>query len=161
MDSPLWRPPTDNLYKFLALSGLVAMLVALIYPLTMINKLEIESAEVFGDLKLSQAELARLELRVAALRAEDSSGQIEAGHRYLAETQLDEFSDALFDAQKAMILSQTRSHKLDVLFDNTKKWVNLAIILFAVGTVAMTFGFWKWYTKIQRFEDAILERRAA
>ena len=49
--------PTDNLYKFLALSGLVIVLFSFIFPMKRIGELKLKSLEI-----KTQAEVLRIEV---------------------------------------------------------------------------------------------------
>lgn len=53
--------PTDNLYKFMALAGLVTLLVALVAFLSISNDLRLQIAETEGVVVSAEKERKRLE----------------------------------------------------------------------------------------------------
>lgn len=51
------KPPTDSLYKFVALSGLILILVSITWPPWLLNKLMLSQYEVEKDQKVLEAEI--------------------------------------------------------------------------------------------------------
>jgi hypothetical protein len=49
--------PTDNLYKFLALSGLFIVLFSFIFPMKRVGELKLKASEI-----ITQAEVLRIEI---------------------------------------------------------------------------------------------------
>ena len=60
--------PTDNLYKFIALSGLLMVLVALIYPITILNKSNEKLNQLAGSKLQVQYELNEMHAKDTLIR---------------------------------------------------------------------------------------------
>ncbi len=56
------KPPTDSLYKFLALSGLILFLVSITWPPWLLNKLVLSQYEVERDQQILKAEVNHFSL---------------------------------------------------------------------------------------------------
>lgn len=52
--------PTDNLYKFLALSGLAILIFGVVYPYKLANELELKIVDVGTQIKLLEFESAAI-----------------------------------------------------------------------------------------------------
>lgn len=169
----LVRPPTDSLYKFMALSGLVCVVLAFVYQETVLTRLQAEIIEVEDALDRTQLEYAEGlgrasdELREAvgeAVRPEGpmsdellaewrqrlnhADSAVAAANR--AESDMDRILLELRQRVRRMSLarSRARSAQRDV-------WVGL---LFGCGLAVI--GFHLWYRRVQRYEDYRLAMEA-
>lgn len=152
------RPPTDNLYKFLAVSGVVLVLAGL----TLLG-LAVDRAAEAG--LAANDELRQLHAAVtgnaAATRAvEDAMRRVVAGK-----------SDASLPgrlrgagADDAAVARAVAMQRATDLFLYRKSVMNLAAspggATLGVGAAASLLGFTFWFTRVQQYEDAILRRRA-
>jgi hypothetical protein len=84
------KPPTDNLYKFIALTGLLILTLSLVLPGYVLVTLEMKRLEVVRELNITSAALdeaksLQIEAEAATHRAEAASLQVDAAQsRYKA-----------------------------------------------------------------------------
>jgi hypothetical protein len=72
------KPPTDNLYKFLAMSGLLLLLVCQTYPPWLSYRLSISMFELDKDIKVEELEIKAEETRGKDFKAELDVSQADA-----------------------------------------------------------------------------------
>ena len=64
MTSPLPQPPTDNLYKFMAIAGLVLLATSVYFPLVLANRLEDQLSQNDESMNVLYADLKYLQSKV-------------------------------------------------------------------------------------------------
>lgn len=142
-------PPTDSLYKFIAVGGMLAILLAeYLTSSTRIATRELKSqtqnefvrhgenlvwrlAEIAQKDHLEKEERSR-ELQIMQLKLDQ---RIQADHEHL----------------------RRRLHEID---SETETWIVRLWVLEIVGWIMMPLGFCLWGGKIQRYQDQILRREA-
>jgi hypothetical protein len=141
-------PPTDNLYKFLSITGLL-LIVLSFYPTYLTLKFEEQRIEQDKNHKMFMAEVKILEQQ-----NEDYKLFIEKG---LAPTKsIQQIREELLNQEKKRVELGIaddlllNNAKLINYFDRLSSWV------FWSGIICMLIGFWCWYFKIQRPNDLIL-----
>lgn len=135
--------PTDNLYKFMAVSGLVLLIFSSYFPITQIRQLEGRSDEL--ELELTALEVEMKQLQVAASRAETMKRPSREEVRLLRQTANElERRLALFKVKKAI---------LDRLVRQSKQLLAWMLIGTVGGAMLSTVGFTLWYLRLQRFQD--------
>ncbi|MEZ9888117.1 hypothetical protein AB4345_05270 [Vibrio breoganii] len=164
--------PTDSLYKFLALSSIIAILAGFYF----MNHHTTELVDKRLDLTY---EVEKLELKIARFleRHEEVKGvrdfsleekeQLEKTRKYLESKELtpDEFIGQLnvildqtlkYDLDLARInLLSAKQNQLERVF-NLVKWVNIAWVSFWSGMCFWSFRL--WYHRIQKPLDQAMER---
>ena len=141
--------PTDNLYKFIAISGLGLYVYALTFPPhgnmdRMLAEFDQRSALLSkrAHNKIQFAELAR---RVHAGRLSKESK---------------EFKTAQVDVEIDSSMDEILKSRIDIL-DRQRSWANQnSYIAMEIGAVAMIIGFALWYSKQQIYEDALIRAEA-
>jgi len=78
----LLKPPTDNLYKFIALTGLLVLIISLVLPAYALVTLEMKRLEVVKELNLTSAALDEAktladETEAATREADAANAQID------------------------------------------------------------------------------------
>jgi hypothetical protein len=137
-------PPTDNLYKFMAISGVVLLIVAPFF---------------WAKFYITQAERTRLAIEmlgsIPAVDTLESKARIEIG-------------DPVTDEQKKQVEKYDALRKESgrvthnfLLYDQfTYVVTGAAIFLGLLGLVLTSFGFPLWYLRVQKPLDSILAKQA-
>ncbi len=160
-------PPTDNLYKFWGLAGLIIAILSVFWPFSMLTDL---STKIFD----TRLEVQKLEIVVAStrskvdeyrekavlLRARSSNSPPDA-------TTVDELIKEGSDLEHAATELRIRlaelssaSAKIEFLGSISDMAIRFMWIGGSGGIVIMFWGFGFWYTRVQVFQDKILKREA-
>lgn len=123
--------PTDNLYKFLALFGLVLFITGLYF----FNDLEKSTFRNIDELKIR-----------------------EALNEYAGELKLD--SVAQFEIRQDSIRIKHDINVLSKDLESFKKNMIGYFVILIFGGLLSVFGFGRWYYKLQKFQDRIIENEA-
>lgn len=139
-------PPTDNLYKFVALSGVVVALIGVALLWTQ-HQASGEAIGNFEDLvTLGQYEVERYQQEVDFLIATNGS------------------SDAVREARRQM---KQRFAEIAVAENAAERVSNAFTVGIIVASACMAigiyFGYWGfrcWYERVQKYQDAVLKAEA-
>jgi Flp pilus assembly protein TadB len=138
-------PPTDNLYKFMAISGVVLLIVAPVF---------------WAQFYITHAERTRLALR--ALRI-DISPEDEYWH---AKARIERGKSATDEQRKlvekydAQQEEHSRVSSEFLVYEGFSYVVTgVAIALGLLGVVLTPLGFWLWYQRVQKPLDRILAKQ--
>lgn len=136
--------PTDNLYKFLALSGLSAAVVLMVSLELTIHDISIKASELKALLTIVEKETARHKTEDA--KGIESDNPIET-NRYLR------YLEHLEDLERGMELNKT-------LLANFRSFRIVSYLFILTFILQSIFGFTLWYHKLQKYQDAILKNEA-
>lgn len=131
-------PPTDNLYKFLAIFGLIVATSSLFFTYIAIMDLEAQVVRLRGEAIALEREVEWLMPNPKAVVSKAERRQVE---RRVAELK----------GKKAVIRGLLEQVK--VLSRDLK-------VPLALGLALMVVGFGLWYYRVQRYQDLILRRDA-
>jgi len=144
------QPPTDNLYKFMAIFGLVLFLAGTLYPAKKIedisrrignmNHLISEELIIFKRQDL-QDKLVRIEKGLKNKNVDSEKEQLLKGIQY--------FENRNPSVDKALKEIET---EIEILIG----YLVFGIFTTIMGIVLMIFGFRLWYTRLQKYPDAQL-----
>ena len=126
--------PTDNLYKFLALSGVLVAVVSVYFVITTAYRSQ---------------ELARLveeNIRI-------SDVLIDFGEITLN-------SDAMQEALLVLAESTAEIQELNFIVDRKNTTIFIGLIVSFAGVVMSYFGFFLWYRRVQIYHDMILKHES-
>ena len=152
--------PTDNLYKFVALAGLILLLVSPVYYQFFSRDVRLKNIDL-------RAAMGRLEKEVEFLREDTDllKDNIQAKKQEKSEGH-DEHNDSV---KKVEVLNQkTRETILKTIelnrigngvfvYNDQLSLLRWSSIGGAVsGVLLLTLGFYLWYTRIQVYQDQIL-----
>jgi hypothetical protein len=138
--------PTDNLYKFLAISGLIITLFSFYYPFQKLHELQFLMIEIPSEAELLEFQNQYLRGRVNYLeerhkKEEDlSKKQAIYDDSYKSEIEL----------KKILVNIESNKKKLSVLLIEHQIYKGVSIIGVIFGVLLMVFGFRWWYQKIQK-----------
>jgi exonuclease VII large subunit len=156
--------PTDNLYKFLALSGVVILLFSAYFMKTRVLELEdqveiLKAEKQIGLEKIRSIEecqknleniinnsiaeqTGKLKKDKNKLELQYSDTEIKQIQRELHETMLEQRIEAIKTTSKAKRLSQ--------LIEQSSELVNWGSLCVGLGVFLANIGFLLWYKKVQK-----------
>ncbi|MBI3585128.1 MAG: hypothetical protein HY096_14420 [Nitrospinae bacterium] len=124
--------PTDNLYKFIALSGLLISILTIILPIKINYDIRLK------DLTIKK-ELAILNIELNFLKQNQTNKQ--------------QTLEELKDLRIKLIQQESKNKELEKYDDTT-------IYFFIYGLMTSTIGFSLWYSKVQKYNDIIIKNTA-
>jgi len=143
--------PTDNLYKFIAISGILIILACLIFPGRYAFELMLEAEVIHGQIQLAEQNLKVIETELDSphipMDAEDLK-KIE-NLRALRKESIDKSFQLDIDNE---LLKKKLKYLNWVLF--------LAIPFCFFGLFLACKGFYLWKTKLQKYQDMIVKNEA-
>jgi hypothetical protein len=163
------KAPTDNLYKVVAISGLLLAVVTGYYMASLIQEVRTRMIDVQGDLAILDAKVRWLDQQadshdraLAVLEQMRRAGKTPS--RALIEKSERE-ADALAaasresqDLQTRIRGARARVHSYIELFQEYRRWFLAGTSL---GMGISILGFMLWYWKLQRHQDRALARSAS
>lgn len=173
------KPPTDSLYKFLAIIGLVIFLASVTSPIIINRQLNNQTAEFVRDAKANnlQAEAwmstwKRVEehspkvqeVQQTLIEAKDSPDEKRVLQQAKNVAQRQEELIALFNKQLADWEKESFQveYKQNLMEDTeiyARRIMGMCIIGVPVGLGLSIFGFVLWYRRAQRYEDLVLKSK--
>jgi hypothetical protein len=150
MTQPMSLPsiPTDNLYKFMALTGVfmvVTMSVMLIFRLDQIAQ---QNTEVSLGKEALMYHTAQFQSQLDQAK---KSGDPELQKKF------DEGYKPLIE--ESLRLRQ-KSDFADLSVASTKRLLSILPTVFISGVLLATAGFVLWYLRLQRYQDRIVQKEA-
>ncbi len=162
--------PTDNLYKFMAISGLAIAALGLILPASALIRLNREVASIETAMDILEEETTGLEKRVSLdQRRADLLERLVDSQEKTPDDSVDrerllEMHDKLLDTLIALNDAETQLRvNMRELQGRTKmlrlesaigRWLGVILgIASAGGAVLGVFGFRLWYARIQQPQD--------
>jgi hypothetical protein len=182
----IFTPPTDNLYKFMALSGIVLM-VAFIVPLAFFHQTgmeylaqlrgskELQVHEEFTNQRLETLKLReqqaidrkkKLQKRLEGMNAGSNSTEVDKLEGLIREAnrEIESIADSSHDLSLNLALKRAQVNSEETVSFNRRRDSRVAIQVGAIavllGFVASLVGFWLWYKKLQRFQDRVVAKEA-
>ena len=165
-------PPTDNLYKFLALSGIALVIACLLGPWRLEQDLNRARFELEAQLAVAQAEMTALdedrgrvavevkslESLVDSLRAARNvltPAEVETYHKSIST--LKDRNEVIRDRAREQPIAVARlgakAHQLTRMLADLE-WISwFSNVGFSVGLVLSCIGFWLWYFRVQVYLD--------
>ncbi len=169
--------PTDNLYKFLALSGVVVVLVSIFYPISRLGELRQKAIELAAEIKILDLESKRLtvnhsqlEREVAAFEKQLSAAEkekrptpgdidsIEKIHNQLRTRAL-KLETSNDDLQVKLVKVSAKNDQLVQLVRYVEYFVNVMYGGIVIGVLLAWVGFGLWYVRVQRPQDLLLKQQ--
>lgn len=173
--------PTDNLYKFMALAGIIVFIISLM-PFNKYYESRLEKIQLAGEIKTVRAEIDNYErklnniLEVSKLAQTDIENlerqRKEIKHmdkrtfskHLLFEEEMNKFSDNLFELtikeydnsliiETKVIELHTRENRQRYIDKTIKTLFVLSILGFIIGVLLTIIGFILWYKKCQIYLD--------
>jgi len=154
-------PPTDSLYKFFAIAGLVMIIWGAAFPWDKAYETQLASAQLRAEVKANgelakqlqgqYGELTKELQRLGAAHVVDAAAihSLRVEKRELFIKQL----EALHPIDVAL-------EKAEVVEKANKTYERLGWISIVIGIIMTLSGFLAWYYKIQRYVDRDMNERS-
>ena len=141
--------PTDNLYKFIALSGLVLTLFSLIFPWTRMGEIRPKLVEINTQLEILKIESDEIEKELSRLEK-------------MVNPTPEELTAIIKERKEHRIKNaelKGRFNQVDALVEELfYQWRFLKFGVF-VGFIISFIGFWFWYHFVQKPNDMLLKKQ--
>lgn len=151
--------PTDNLYKFMAIFGLIIYVITYFYPGFLIDEQEIRLAELENEkynvetrLLIQQHWLQGIGEMVDS--AKDPISLQKLSELNLAEkSRLDTITNEILKIGKDASVALTKLKHIRSIITQSA-WIG------SIAGFFMILGFFLWYFKLQRYQDMIIKNEA-
>jgi hypothetical protein len=170
-------PPTDNLYKFIAIAGFILLLFCIVYPHVLSQQIQdvlsldkLDDVSTSAQMQLVGDKLEALLNRHYQIMESLSDSSKTNSPAYIAtltqeNESLKKMSDKLSDLNDA--IEEEGKDRQDAIeakrqaaLDEINYLLSFCQWMRFVGLFLMLLGFSLWYVKVQRFQDFVLERDA-
>lgn len=162
------QAPTDNLYKFLAIFGLIMFGFSIYVPLQRLEaygisntNLETAYEPLFEKLSIID-DASRTKLQCAINQTERGTTNKANSHGACIE-----LMNAMEKSEKAREdLISLRSkinqleHERSFFYKQYYFYLCLGVVAGCIGLILCVAGFWLWYIRLQRFLDAAAQKEA-
>lgn len=145
------KPPTDNLYKFIAISGLLIFLASFIFPQILYKDYAMKFAEIEGDLRVMQKQLDTL----------NSIMETEPDDPLQKKENDIEINRRVIELDRGLAEVVRKREFRVALSDYARRWQLFGYIGMSFGLVMMSGGFYFWYSRLQKYEDKRMKRKAS
>ena len=139
-------PPTDNLYKFIAIAGMVLLITSIVVINVNSHDLILKILNTDKTILVLEEKLDQLEEVMSLLQTSGSLEEIKIAKdtfsRYLVE-----FAEIGAEIEIDKFLSK----------EFKRNFVYLKVLLY-IGSIFAVLGFLLWYLKLQRFLDLTVKR---
>ena len=139
------QPPTDSLYKFMAVSGLLIICFSVIWPELRIYELEQQSIQLKGEVNILRIETNNLNKDVER-HNKDKSIETLIEKQRLQEIKLEQL--------------KTKAELGQLAVTNTRRMNRILYIGAALGLTLSFFGFILWYWRVQIWQDKAIRKEA-
>ena len=142
--------PTDNLYKFIALVGVVVLLAASYFPIIKARELRLAKIEIEGQMRLLEIEVQHLQDTTKQLGSNETIGDCNreelVGKAYKLKMKNEEI--------------KTNSKKVEVIGIDYELIRKIQVAGMILGFILSAFGFFLWYFRIQKYQDKQLKKNS-
>jgi hypothetical protein len=149
-------PPTDNLYKFTALSGVVILGFSVFYPLSEMRTLAISQSDILSEQLSLNEDLKRTIKEINERKELVGLVPIEK-----LQSDLNEMKKLLDKKRQEANLLKLKKERLTVSQRFLEIYLALSVIGTIVGLGLSCFGFFFWYKRVQIFQDMQIRREAS
>jgi len=170
----MYKMPTDSLYKFCALSGLVIALLSIYYPHALLLDLHEKCGVVTREIDVAEAEHDYLTSYLARAQAIVQNGV--AGEEVHSTVKIHglvlTYSDADIKVLLDRIYEDLRDLEIATAYlhqsneETLRLWRNIQVIRWlsglglGIGILLAVYGFRMWYVRIQVYQDRMLATSA-
>ena len=168
--------PIDNLYKFIAISGLTILGISFVFPIMKVDENALKTKKLLGEVKILKLETQNLSKESENLledlnmlleiikEQKGKTSQIGKENYYkiilkkmdLGDEQMKKTSLIGIKAQEILNKNEINCY----LINRINRYKFLSYFGIGIGTIMICSGFWLWYTKLQVYQDKILKYKA-
>ncbi len=141
--------PTDNLYKFLALSGVALVVFSFIFPLDRLAAIQLKRVEMQTQAEVLLVELSNLEKEV-----DRAAGREKVSDEVLKDLQARRLQLAIKHAE----VNGAKAQVAVLLEQFERAWSVLIVGMFA-GIALANVGFFLWYYRVQKPADLLARKQ--
>jgi len=149
------RIPTDNLYKFVALSGILMLLVGFGLPSYTLMRWAATDRLVLTDVRVRSARIGIILKQFQRAEALQKVG---------ANRQANAIVDSARAAKDSFDLTEPEAKARKEARDDERRFLDvfaqIGIVMAVLGLALAAWGFIMWYLKLQRPLDEIVHREA-
>ena len=183
----IFTPPTDNLYKFMALSGIVLILAGVIVPPVFFQQTGMEylaqlrSSDELGvqekfvkerlDTLKSREQQAssekdKLQQRLDKLKPTSNSTEADRLEARIKEAnhEIESIADSAYELRLNLELKRAQFKYEETVSLNrlrtSRQFVLVGWVLGLVGVFLSFVGFRRWYKRLQKFQDQLVLKEA-
>lgn len=150
--------PTDSLYKFIAITGLIILFFSIAAPFYIHHHARINMININGEIKLLKIDIDLSKQNIGELENKLKERKLKGHKKHSSSFQKDVNIASLFDKTiKVNRTNKIRSAKISTkvkLIENYNELSGLITMLFFVGaplSIIMIYsGFYFWYVRIQK-----------
>ncbi len=155
-------PPTDNLYKFIAITGLLMILVPQVLFWSWTWEYWQRAFEIQPALAALKGENERLKERTALFGLEVEQAKRTKNARMLntLEEKAAKSLDQAYAHQGKAAEIEAKGQLLTKMVERIETIDAAAKVGGTVGSIFMIVGFWLWYTKVQVHQDRALRQQS-
>ena len=158
------RPPTDNLYKFLAIFGLILVGFSAYIPLHALEAysrsgllVDLAYGPIIDRLRtVDDYSRAKLECAISGRNQVSKASPCDKLPKIKAATDL---------ANTELVLLRAKVEMLEVERNFLSRqyilYFIIGVVLGSIGFLLCVTGFWLWYVRLQRFLDAAVHSEAS
>jgi hypothetical protein len=150
--------PTDNLYKFLAIFGLIIFLASF-YPYIVLSELETSIGEVKDDSEIVYKKFSSHKDWIDKLSQLADSTKDKKLIEKIFDISLEEKEKIDFYYNEGLVVDK----ELNIIKNKLEQATYLFYVCLgtqAIGFMLMYFGFKFWYQRLQKYQDMIIKREA-
>jgi len=169
----MWHPHTDNLYKFIAISGIILFFFSIYFPIKSLwviqNKIdssELELEQISLEYKFLQEDMIYFENKLKNVEIDiDHMNEEQFFKKYnkeLSSKLHDDNSELVKLYREIKIKSAVHRKKLDqtkFMFLQSKILILFSIIGSLIAYKMIKYGFKNWYEKHQLYQDDLISKQ--
>lgn len=160
--------PTDNLYKFIAISGLILIFLSTVLPAWTIHNMQLEQIEIEGEIDLNIFKTKLLEEETKRMQKLDEYLESLSPTRYRKlmksedklSKELERTRETIMDLQNKNMQINIKNKKVKYFVDKITQMKLVFIIGNFIGTMFTYYGFSLWYRRLQKYQDQIIKNEA-
>ena len=183
----LFTPPTDNLYKFLAVSGVVLVIAGFYFPPVFFRQTgmeyleqlrgskELEVREEFAKERLDTLTLReqqtldeknKLQKRLDGLKSPSNSTEINKLEDQVKEDnrEIQSIADSAYELRLNLALRRAQINYEETVGVNQRRISRLVLligwVMGLVGAATAIIGFRRWYRRLQMFQDRLVSKQS-
>ena len=162
--------PTDNLYKFMAVTGAVAVLSAIFFMTSMINDTYEKVFDLSKKLSLleirtqsSVSEFENFKKAISKLEVDDSvmsKHEPSQTHQYAEVIKfLDEHMENSIFLESDIAKLKADRERIVHYSNQIDRYIIWLSVIVMIGSALSCLGFWLWYMRVQKSLDALIKRQ--
>lgn len=174
MNLPIPQPPTDNLYKFMAISGLLMLAAVVYFPfrfeMFLMDKAETTQMDIAVEKADQEFEKNKIDILSNIVSTSISiqkgtyKNSVDKFPLVYSNDEIKRLENEVFDLQHGTALGYAKIQVNDDMLQSYKKWLHIILwIQLPLMIISSQFairGFRLWHSRIQIYVDKAIKRGA-